>query len=92
MDGDSVAITMYNSTSEYRFSDIVFHDSVLTFKWNPGGPMECDLVTRGDRSYAGSCRSQDPEIEFPMHITATSADGPHAPTAVKSAVGQSPFP
>ncbi|MGH7468632.1 MAG: hypothetical protein ACRENP_11785 [Longimicrobiales bacterium] len=59
--GDTTSITIKTQFGDLPFTDIKVLADRLTFTFTPGTPVNCVLMLRPDKSYAGNCTDGDGE-------------------------------
>ena len=59
MSGDTLKITIMTPFGDLDFSDIKVQSDRITFTFIPGTPVNCTLMLREDKSYAGDCVDSD---------------------------------
>jgi len=59
--GDSTAITISTQFGDVPFTQIKVLADRITFTFTPGTPVNCVLMLRPDKSYAGDCTDTDGE-------------------------------
>jgi hypothetical protein len=60
--GDSVTIMLSVEFGDFPFSDIEVSSDRLTFRFEPGTPVDCVLMLQENGSYSGDCTDSDGEI------------------------------
>jgi hypothetical protein len=57
--GDTISILIHFDQGDFPASDAKLAGDTLTFRFQPGPIVRCNLVRKGDGSFSGECSDED---------------------------------